>query len=102
MSLIVALSEQIQKLLNERASSAVLREHLALFKDRAVDLEKRTAMLTSENEILKTENADLKMKSEQLTKDNAELKKKIQDYEQLDENNFKNSEWKPLDPEAGY
>jgi hypothetical protein len=53
MVLITALSDQIQKLLNERASSAVLRDHLALFKDRAVDLEKKTAIRVSENVILK-------------------------------------------------
>lgn len=78
---ITALSEQLQKLINERGSAAILRDHLALFKDQVVILEKKATLLESENAILKTENAELKAKTEQLTKDNDELKKKIQIYD---------------------
>ena len=78
---ITALSEQLQKLINERGSAAILRDHLALFKDQVVIPEKKATLLESENAILKTENAELKAKTEQLTKDNDELKKKIQIYD---------------------
>lgn len=75
---ITALSEQLQKLINEHGSAAILRDHLALFKDQVVILEKKAALLVSENTILKAENTELKAKVNQLTKDNEELRNKIQ------------------------
>jgi regulator of replication initiation timing len=83
---ITALSEQLQKLINERGSTAILRDHLALFRDQVVILEKKATLLVSENTILKTENTELKTKIEQLTKDNDELKKKIQHCNTPDDN----------------
>jgi len=83
MSLIIAaLSDQIQKLLNERASSAVLRDHLSLFKDKAIELEKKMSSLESENAVLKAENAEFQAKFRKLKSEADELKKKIQSYEQ--------------------
>jgi len=42
---ITALSEQLQKLINEHGSAAILRDHLALFKDQLVVFEKKTPIL---------------------------------------------------------
>ncbi len=75
---IVALSDQIQKLHIEKMSAAVLRDHLALFKDKAIELEKQIASLQSENMILKSENAQFKSKLDKLKKESDELKTKIQ------------------------
>lgn len=86
---ITALSEQLQKLINEHGSAAILRDHLALFKDQVVLLEKENARLVSGNSelttketVLRGEKEILEAKIEQLTKDNEELRSKIQKYEQ--------------------
>lgn len=79
---ITALSEQLQKLINEHGSASILRDHLAMIKDQVVILEKKAALLESENTILKTENVELKTKVNQLTKDNEELRHKIQIHDQ--------------------
>ena len=52
---IVALSDQIQKLHIEKMSAAVLRDHLALFKDKAIELEHKISSLVSKNAVLKAE-----------------------------------------------
>jgi len=80
---IVALSEQVQKLINEHGSATILRDHLALFKDQVIILEKKMTLLESENIILKTENSNLKTKSVELEKDITKLRSKIQKYEHL-------------------
>lgn len=72
---ITALSEQLQKLINEHGSASILRDHLALFKDQVVLLEKENAALTEKIKVLQSEK-------EQLTKDNEELRSKIQEYDQ--------------------
>ena len=72
---ITALSEQLQKLINEHGSAAILRDHLALFKDQVVLLEKKSSLLDSENE-------ELKAKVKQLTKDIEDQRNKIKEYEQ--------------------
>jgi protein-arginine kinase activator protein McsA len=46
---ITALSEQLQKLINEHGSAAILRDHLALFKDQVLLLEKENTRLITEN-----------------------------------------------------
>jgi Skp family chaperone for outer membrane proteins len=86
---ITALSEQLQKLINEHGSAAILRDHLALFKDQVVLLEKKNIDLTAENAALVSEIHSLQSKIEilgtkvqQLTKDNEEFREKIQNYEQ--------------------
>lgn len=92
---ITALSEQLEKLINEHGSAAILRDHLAMFKDQVMILEKKAALLETENTILKTENIELKSKVEKLTKDNEKLRSKIQQYDQpshktlLDEDKIK-------------
>lgn len=45
---ITALSEQLQKLINEHGSAAILRDHLALFKDQVLLLEKENLRLSNE------------------------------------------------------
>lgn len=79
---ITALSEQLQKLINERGSAAILRDHLALFKDQVALLEKKNVELVAENATLAEEIQILQSEKEQLTKDNEVLRSKIQEYEQ--------------------
>jgi predicted Rossmann fold nucleotide-binding protein DprA/Smf involved in DNA uptake len=71
--------DQIEKLINEHGSSTILRDHLALFKDQVVLLEKENNNLKSKITILKTKNAEL-------TKENQELREKVQEYEQPHKN----------------
>lgn len=78
---ITALSDQLQKLINEHGSAAILRDHLALFKDQIVILEKKAASLESENAILKAENDKFKSETQNLRIANNELATKIQTYE---------------------
>jgi predicted Rossmann fold nucleotide-binding protein DprA/Smf involved in DNA uptake len=79
---ITALSEQLQKLINEHGSAAILRDHLALFKDQVILLEKENVNLRSENAILTSKVETLEKKNQELTRDNKELRSKIQKYEQ--------------------
>lgn len=71
---ITALSEQLEKLINEHGSAAILRDHLALFKDHVVIYEKKSFELMAKI-------AALESNIEQLAKDNEELRIKIQKYE---------------------
>ncbi len=82
MNPITALSEQLQKLINEHGSAAILRDHLALFKDQVVALEKELVVLTKKNAVLESENSTLKAKTDNLQKGNEELRSKIQKYDQ--------------------
>ncbi|MDP3014124.1 MAG: hypothetical protein Q8M92_07785 [Candidatus Subteraquimicrobiales bacterium] len=85
---ITALSDQLQKLINERGSAAILRDHLALFKDQIVLLEKENVQLRSENTVLTSKVEILQTENQQLTKDNEELRSKIQKYEQTSHSNL--------------
>jgi len=85
---ITALSDQLQKLINEHGSAAILRDHLALFKDQVLLLEKKATLSESENAVLKRKLEDSESKINQLTKDNEELRSKIQKYEQPFHNNL--------------
>lgn len=66
---IVALSEQLQKLINEHGSAAILRDHLALFKDQVINLEKQLSVLTLENGGLNNKVKTLESKLENATKE---------------------------------
>ena len=89
---ITALSDQLQKLINEHGSAAILRDHLAMFKDQVVILEKKAALLESENSVLKAENEKLKSEAQELKKDNGELRSKIKEYENTSQNNLPGNE----------
>jgi len=78
---IVALSYQLQKLINEHGSASTLREHLTLFRDHVINLEKKLAISESENAVLEIENSRLKSEAQNLKEKNAELSNKIQNYE---------------------
>ncbi len=71
-----------EKLIIEHGSSSILRDHLALFKDQVIELEK-------ENSILKEQNSSLKSQVYNLEKDNAELRKEIQKNNQSGEYRMK-------------
>lgn len=86
---ITALSEQLQKLINEHGSAAILRDHLALFKDQVALLEKKATALESEHIVLKGENQKLKLDLEISQKDNEELRSKIQEDEKSFQNNLR-------------
>lgn len=79
---IVALSEQFQKLINEHGSAAILRDHLALFKDQVLVLEKENLRLINESGVYKISEEKLKSDIQHLQKENDELRCKIQEYEQ--------------------
>lgn len=63
---ITALSEQLQKLINEHGSSTILRDHLALFKDQVVSLEKKNLSLRPNVLDLKSEKGVLQAEIEKL------------------------------------
>ena len=79
---ITALSEQIQKLINEHGSATILRDHLAMFKDQVVLLEKKNADLTSENAILKSKIQVLERKQQDLVEENETFRREIQRHDQ--------------------
>lgn len=79
---ITALSEQLQKLINEHGSAAILRDHLALFKDQVLLLEKENLRLSNETSAYKTNEEKFNSDIEHLKKENEELRSKIQKYEQ--------------------
>ena len=78
---IIALSEQLQKLINEHGSAAILRDHLALFKDQVLLLEKENLRLLNETGVYKASEEKLKSNIEHLQKEIEILKSKIQEYE---------------------
>ena len=51
---------EIEKLITEHGSAAILRERIALINDKYVALESENRVLRSENEALKFENTELK------------------------------------------
>lgn len=79
---IVALSEQLQKLINEHGSAAILRDHLAMFKDQVSSLEKDNLRLVNEIGAYKINDEKLTSDIDHLKKENDILRKKIQEYEQ--------------------
>ncbi len=70
------LLSAFEKLINEHGSSAILRDHLSLFRDQLVALEK-------EHSVLKEQKSILDSQIEKLEKDNGELRNEIQKYKQL-------------------
>lgn len=81
--IIFEIFDKIEKLINERGSNAILRDHLALLKEQISVLEQKIAALTHENTVLKSENAVLKVKLEESQIENVELRRKIKEYEQV-------------------
>jgi hypothetical protein len=79
---ITALSEQLQKLINERGSSAILRDHLALFKDQVSLLEKENLRLVDECGIYKIDKEKLKSDFDHLKEENEILRSEIKEYYQ--------------------
>lgn len=79
---ITALSEQLQKLINEHGSAAILRDHLALFKDQVLLLEKENLGLHNETSAYKINEEKFNSDIEHLKKENEKLRSKIQEYEQ--------------------
>jgi len=74
--------DQIEKLINEHGSAAILRDHLALFKDQVLSTEAKITDLTNKVQMLDQEKAVLNAKVSQLTKDNEELRSKVKQYEE--------------------
>lgn len=65
----MGLLNNIEKLINEHGSSAILREHLSLFKSQVIALEKENASLKPENGILKDKVKTLDSQLENTTKE---------------------------------
>ena len=93
---IVALSEQFQKLINEHGSAAILRDHLALFKDQVLMLEKENLCLNNKSGVYKISEEKLKSNIEHLQKENEILRSKIQEYEQSTHDNLLNETTKNI------
>lgn len=74
--------DQIEKLINEHGSASILRDHLAMFKDQVMLLEKENLSLRQKVIELESEKEVIEAKSRELTKDNKELRSKIKEYEQ--------------------
>jgi len=74
--------DQIEKLINEHGSAAILRDHLAFFKDQVLLTEAKITDLTNKVQMLDQEKAVLNAKVSQLTKDNEELRSKVKQYEE--------------------
>jgi len=66
---ITALSEQLQKLITEHGSAAILRDHLALFKDQLIVREKEFVALAAENAKLKDKIKALESQFDNATKE---------------------------------
>ena len=79
----MGLIDLFNQWITEHGSAVVQEKHLSLFRDQLIAVDKKAALLESENTILKTENAKLKTTVNQLTKDNEELRSKIQKHDQL-------------------
>jgi len=77
---ITALSDQIQKLITEHGSSSILRDHLSMFKDQGVILEKQLDSLSSDNETLKSAKQKLEQENQELRSE-IEQHKQPADYE---------------------
>ncbi len=73
---ITALSEQLQKLITEHGSAIILRDHLALFKDKLIMSEKEFSALTIENVKLKDKIETLESQLQNVTEE-IERQKKI-------------------------
>ncbi|MBU4445017.1 hypothetical protein KJ656_08060 [bacterium] len=80
---ITALSEQLQKLIKEHGSASILRDHLALFKDQVILLEKEILFLREKTINFQSEKEMFESKIQQLIKDNEELRSIIQKNKQL-------------------
>jgi predicted HTH transcriptional regulator len=85
---ITALSEQLQRLINEHGSAAILRDHLALFKDQVLLLEKENLRLTNENGAYKINDEKLNSDIEHLKTENEILRSKVQECEQSSHGNL--------------
>lgn len=55
----MGLLDHFEKLINERGSSAILREHLALVKAEQAALDRKNSDLEAKSKTLQSENADL-------------------------------------------
>ncbi len=73
----MVLLDQIEKLIKEHGSSSILRDHLALFKDQVVLLEKENTILRGTVRDLQAEKEGLLAKIEYLSDENEWLRKGI-------------------------
>jgi hypothetical protein len=98
----MGLTDLFNKWIVEHGSAIVQEKQIAFFRDQLVAADKKAVLLESENAGLKTKIENLESDLETSIKENEELRSKIQEYEHIDEDNFKKTECEPLDPEAGY
>ena len=79
---ITALSEQVQKLINEHGSAAILRDHLSLFKDQLIISEKKFAALEIENTDLKSKVRTLESQLQNASKEIDRQKQAIESFKE--------------------
>lgn len=64
----MSLIDLFEKLINERGSAAVLREHLAIIKAEQAELERSNANLKTENAALQAEVLQLRQQTQAIEK----------------------------------
>jgi len=101
MNPVQALLNSFDRLINERGSSAILRERLALAADKYANLEAENQILKTENQNLKIENTNLNEKIKICEDRKKQVEEKIKNYTELD-HLPPPSKPEVLDPEAGY
>lgn len=80
---LTALTDSLEKLINEHGSAAILREHVSLLKSQASIFEQKVIDLETENATLKTKIENLESEMQKLKLINGQQKNKIQEYEKL-------------------
>ena len=85
MNPLKSLIDSFDKLINERGSATILREHLSLMKSQMAILERENDDLKKENASLKSQITILNKENQELKIANADLKKKIDDLNNADE-----------------
>jgi len=81
---IAALSEQLQKLINEHGSAVILRDHLALFKDQVAILENKAVALGKKVSTLEKDKLALQSKVSALESELNQLQNPQHDKRELD------------------
>lgn len=84
----MVLVDLIEKLINEHGSSVILRERLILLKDQFVALENQILVFRNESISLKEKISLLESENQNLNLENSTLKKKIDNFHNLNPNNY--------------
>ena len=79
----IPLLKEIEKLITEHGSAAILRERIALANDKYAALESDIKVIRSENQLLRSENEALKLDNSKFREQVRAFKEKLSDSHQL-------------------